>query len=127
MKKYFVLLFLWLLNLDYSKEYVIKERFDVIWFWTKAIVKDYLVIEKFQSNRFETLPMMIDDCVIKLEVEITYNRFNTYRVLFNYQFYEITSAGLVKTMKVSHKVWNLITAIDGDMKTKFFGQIIYDW
>jgi hypothetical protein len=127
MKRYLVLLCLLLLNLDYTKEYVIKERRDVIQFWTKSIVEDYFVIEKFQSNRFETLPIVVDDYVIKLEVEFIYNGFNTYRVLFNYQFYEITSAGLVKTMKVSHKVWNLITAIDRDMKTKFFSQIIYDW
>jgi hypothetical protein len=127
MKKYFVLLFLWLLNLDYTKEYVIKERFDIIQFWTKAIVEDYFVIEKFQSSKFETLPIVIDDYIIKLEVIFTYNGFNTYRVLFNYQFYKITPSGLVKTANVSSKVWNLITIIDGDMKTKFFGQIIYDW
>jgi len=127
MKRYFVLLLLWLFNLDYTKEYVIKERFDVVYFWTKAIVEDYFVIEKIQSNRFETFPVVIDDYLVKLEVIFTYNGFNTYRVLFSYQFYEINSAGLVKTMKVSHKVWNLITAIDSDIKTKFWNKIIYDW
>jgi hypothetical protein len=127
MKKYLVLLFLWLFNLDYTKEYVIKERFDVVYFWTKSIVEDYFVIEKIQSNRFETLPIVVDDYVIKLEVEFTYNGFNTYRVLFDYQFYKITSSGLVKTANVSSKVWNLITTIDGDMKTKFWDKIIYDW
>jgi hypothetical protein len=113
-------------SLDYTKEYIIKDRVENIQFGLKAIVENYFVIEKFQIDRFETLPIIVDDVFVKLEVVFTYNGFNTYRVLFNYQFYEITETGL-KRIKVSKKARNLITAIDGEVKTKFYGKILYDW
>jgi hypothetical protein len=113
-------------SLDYTKEYIIKDRIETIQFWVKAIVENYFVIEKFQIDRFETLPIIIDDVLVKLEVVFTYNGFNTYRVLFNYQFYELSETGL-KKINVSKKAWNLITAIDGEVKTKFYGKILYDW
>jgi hypothetical protein len=47
--------------------------------------------------------------------------------LLAYEFYELTDVGFRKTNRVSKEVFNLISAIDGSIKTKFWDRIIYEW
>jgi hypothetical protein len=69
----------------------------------------------------------VGDVFCLLKVYITFHGFDTYRLLLVCEFYELTDVGFRKTNRVSKEVFNLISAIDGSIKTKFWDRIIYEW
>ena len=118
------------LSFSYEKNYVIKEQREVILYEVWGIVQNWgFIVEEFNHNSMPVFKgvAFIGDVFCLLKVYITLHGFDTYRLLLVYEFYELSDVGFRKTNKVGKEVFNLISAIDGSIKTKFWDKIIYEW
>jgi len=130
MMRKLILMLVLVSNLSYERSFIIKEREEVLKYEIYDVVSYYFPIERVDNKGIlylKILPIVVKDVVLDLKVYFYTYGYNTYKVVFLFEFYKITSNGLVKTNNVDKVVWNLVSAFLGEFSRSVRNKIVYEW